>query len=94
MEFSAFKGGGDTSPYGGQKVQGAGVLRIFTPACGLVHNDRFFEGAAYVGGGVKAPARRGYMRHKGDLFFGVCVFFLQLLFQSGLLGQNEVHFVI
>ena len=33
-------------------------------------------------------------RRKGDLFFGVRVFFLQLLFQSSLLGQNEVRLVI
>ena len=44
---------------GQQEVRCMGILRIATPACGLVRNDRGLGGAAVVGGGVWAPRPTG-----------------------------------
>ena len=41
---------------GGWKC-GAGEVRIATPACALVRNDRFLGNAVHIGGGVRGANR-------------------------------------
>ena len=52
-------GGVEPRPYGEQEVRRVGVLRIATPACAPVRNDRFFGNAVHIGSGVRAPRPTG-----------------------------------